>query len=303
MASRSCREQLVEGLAIAQRRSARCPCRPAGDHLHAAVARRPPRSPTAGEDPAVEQSVARAANEASDRWLSRATMSAAALQQSADVRLAERLRAAGEGAVEEGRAGRVPRLAVRTLRRGGVSRWPYSSRREVRRRRRSGRWNRFRRRTAPPAARKAPRGNTPSPRLASVIGQRPATAPLAASALASRSGGWRGPGTSGVDGGMVQQPFHRPLADQARQSSTSLDLLGGVDVDRPVAGQAATIARKLVRRHGAQAVRRDAENGVGQRPHERARQASTSRANAVEVVDEAPLARRSAARRRKSPWA
>ena len=83
---------------------------------------------------------------------------------------------------------------------------------------------------APPCvAPQAARSNRPSPRLASVLGHRPATAPLRALRPGTRPRrpcGWRAPGTSARSTGACSSSHcHRAAVPlQARQSSTSLGL-------------------------------------------------------------------------------
>ena len=214
---------------------------------------------------------------------------------------AQRLRAAGQRRVEQ-RAGPVarPGRGASTLRARCARRCEYSSCRsssagpisdigigadaEARRR----------------AARKAAPAKMPSPRLASVIGHRPATAPLR---------GQRGGLGLGHVGGVDQAPARRRPAAWSSSHSTGraprpgeavldlLHLLGDVDVDRAVRPPAAATAAQLVRRHGAQAVRRDADHGVRQR-RDRCAAALEQPREAVDVVEEPPLARARRLRRR-----
>ena len=69
--------------------------------------------------------------------------------------------------------------------------------------------------------------NTPSPRLASVIGQRPATAPLPASVRSrSRSCAWRGSATSARRPPRDRAAIDRPRARPGEAILDLLDLLG-----------------------------------------------------------------------------
>ena len=92
-----------------------------------------------------------------------------------------------------------------------------------------------------------------------------------------------------IDIGMVEQPFDRPRARPGEAVLDLLHLLGDVDVDRAI-GAIAVTARQLVRRHGAQAVRRDADDALESDASTASRLVSSSRAKPFEIVDETPLA-------------
>ena len=106
-------------------------------------------------------------------------------------------------------------------------------------------------------------GNVPSPRSASVVGARPATAPLAASPSTSRS-------VMCVACTMhqrsstpacVEQPFDRTHAAPRVALVHLARLLGDVDVDRRIRRRRSrTTWPSSSGVHGAQAVRRDAEH-------------------------------------------
>ena len=110
---------------------------------------------------------------------------------------AERLRAAVQRALEQGAAGR---LAGRGQHVAGAVRQPLRifEHGAVRRPRRSATLESEPTPKRPPCSRNCGAGKMPSPRLASVIGHRPATAPRPRHARWSppRSCGWRGSGTS-----------------------------------------------------------------------------------------------------------
>ena len=61
-----------------------------------------------------------------------------------------------------------------------------------------------------------------------------------------------------VDAGAVEEPAHRPLAERRDAVLDLADLLGGVDMDRPVACERDDV-EKFGRRRRPQAVRRDAD--------------------------------------------
>ena len=66
-----------------------------------------------------------------------------------------------------------------------------------------------------------------------------------------------------IDRRVVQQPLHGAGTRPGDTVFHFLHLLGDMDVDRPVAGDRHELCQ-LFRRHGAQAMRRDAEFGAGQ---------------------------------------
>ena len=66
-----------------------------------------------------------------------------------------------------------------------------------------------------------------------------------------------------IDGRMFEQPLDRPPARPGDAFLDFPDLFGGVDMNRPAFGQRHD-GRQFVRRHGAQAVRRDTDIGPGQ---------------------------------------
>ena len=276
-----------------------CPCRPPSTRFL-------PRTQTqstlvaVGEDPGVEERVAASCRRATDaRRRARrgrpqrpprarpGRRRAPARRRPARRRTARRpLRAAGRG---QHVARRGARGAANI--RAGAARRP----------RRSARWNRE---PMPKRAARAPgsgrAGNRPSPRLASVIGHRPATAPLRAMR--------RGLAVGHV-GGVDQAPARvdrrvgraaiRPAArrDQARQSSTSFICsatwmwIG----PSPASGRHRRAAPPASPRAGCAARRR---------PPRRAGRATARAARfeqpreAVDVVDEAALARLRRLRRR-----
>ena len=117
-----------------------------------------------------------------------------------------------------------------------------------------------------------------------------------------RSCGWRGSGTSG--GRPAHWSSSHSTGRAPRPGEAVLDLahlLGDVDVDRAVAGQRGhrAQARPASPRAGC-AARRRPPRRRGRRP--RAGCVEQPR-EALEIVDEAPLARRRAARRRSRAWA
>ena len=64
-----------------------------------------------------------------------------------------------------------------------------------------------------------------------------------------------------VDPDMLEEPAHRPLAERRDAVLDLADLLGGMDMDRPLAGERDDIG-EFGRRRRAQAVRRDADRFV-----------------------------------------
>ena len=95
-----------------------------------------------------------------------------------------------------------------------------------------------------------------------MVGARPATAPLAASPSTSRSVMCVACTTHQRSStfACVEQPFDRPHAAPRVALVDFARLLGGVDVDRRARRRDAHDLPELLRRHGAQAVRRDAEH-------------------------------------------
>ena len=93
----------------------------------------------------------------------------------------------------------------------------------------------------------------------------------------------------------MEQPFDRPRARPGDAVLHFLDLLGDMDMDRPSFAIATTVG-KLIRRHGPQAVRRDANAAIRQ-TLDSERQPSSSRSKLSTVIDEPalPLVRRRAA--------
>ena len=136
-------------------------------------------------------------------------------------------------------------------------------------------------------SRKAARSNRPSPRLASVVGHRPATAPLCASAAVSSSSMWvawirHQRASTGAGSSSHSRPGAAP--HQARQSSHLLGLLGDVDVDR---------RRRSIRR-AARRTSRSASSGTARS------ECGATPSRAVRVArDVAPAAARAAARSRR----
>ena len=135
----------------------------------------------------------------------------------------------------------------------------------------------------------AARGKMPSPRLASVIGQRPATAPRrrcrAISVASSASRGSRHQRAS--TGALVEQPRDRALRrDQARQSSTSFTCSATwmcIGPSGPAARSRASSSGVTARRLcGAM------PTTASSRPATALRAPSTS-ARSLDIVDEAPL--------------
>ena len=144
--------------------------------------------------------------------------------------------------------------------------------------------------SVPPASRYAFSGNRPSPRFASVVGHRPATAPLSRQPARFVLGHVRRmhQAPARIDRGMIEQPFDRPRVAQRQAILHFADLLGDVDVDRAIARESASQHRAHRRfRHRAQRVQRDAD-AQGRR-FERA-QALEQAQIAVDVVAEAALA-------------
>ena len=148
----------------------------------------------------------------------------------------------------------------------------------------------------PSASRKARAGKTPSPRLASVIGQRPATAPRARERqnFALVDMGRVDEAPAPVDRGVIEEPSNRTRARPRDAGVDLAGLLGDVDVDRRVACERRDRGQFLGGR-GAQRVRRDADDGDA---GERAAAVGDERGVGVEIVDEAALLGLRAARRR-----
>ena len=131
----------------------------------------------------------------------------------------------------------------------------------------------------------------PSPRLASVTGQRPATAPGArqVSRFSLIHVGRVHEAPLFVDARMVDEPPHRPGARPGDAVLDFLHLLGGMDVDWSVPGQWQQF-RKLARAHGAKAMRRDADRLVSFPLDQPAAIVDETRERG-DVVDEPPLLR------------
>ena len=133
-------------------------------------------------------------------------------------------------------------------------------------------------------------GAMPSPRFASVTGQNPATAPLGARRAISFSvmcvACTRHQRASTVR--VVEQPLHRPRARPRDALLHFTGLLRRVNVDRAGRRERHHL-RQFLRRHRAQAVRRDAESRIGQLRDD-LRLSSSSRAKRGDVEEEAPLA-------------
>ena len=123
----------------------------------------------------------------------------------------------------------------------------------------------------------------PSPRLASVTGQSPATAPLRArpSVSASRHMGGVDQAPARIDTGMIEQPFDRPRARPGEAGLDFLHLLGGVDVHRPAFGQRNDL-RQFLGRDGAQANAAQRRCAHPAEPQSRARLAPISFAKRLE---------------------
>ena len=109
--------------------------------------------------------------------VSSVTMSARAPGAEANRRLRQRPRAARERMLEQRASRRAAGTGRSTLRSRCLSRWPYSSWRSSSAAPTST-LESVPTPNAPPASRNSRAGKMPSPRLASVIGQRPATAPV-----------------------------------------------------------------------------------------------------------------------------
>ena len=88
---------------------------------------------------------------------------------------------------------------------------------------------------------------------------------------------------------LVEQPFDRPRAGPGQAVLDLLHLLGDMDVDRPVRRQRGDGA-EFLRRHRAQAVRRDADDGLVDSATAIRGCSRASRAKPIEIVDESPLA-------------
>ena len=117
----------------------------------------------------------------------------------------------------------------------------------------------------PPAAANRGASKMPSPRLASVMGHRPATAPdLARRALSSgvMCVQWIRHQRA-IEPHVVEQPFDRARAGPGHAVLHLARLLGGVDVDR-AGGPMLDERAQLGRIDGAQRMRRDAEDGAVQ---------------------------------------
>ena len=137
-----------------------------------------------------------------------------------------------------------------------------------------------------PAPRNRSALKIPSPRLASVIGQRPTTAPLAASARASPSSmcvAWI-EAPAPIDGRVIEEPAHGPRARPRHAILDLLDLLGDMDVDRPVAGE-----RDDGRRAPPASTARSECGATPTTSAPAARQSSRSSREAVEIGDETAL--------------
>ena len=159
---------------------------------------------------------------------------------------------------------------------------------------------------APAGGEEAAPSKMPSPRLASVIGHSPATAPRRGDAARSRRAvmwvAWirhQRASTASV----VEQPLDRPRAGPGEAVLDLLHLLGDVDVDRPVAASArrSRRARRGVTARRLNAARR--RRTASSRPRSPRAARLEQAGEAVEVVEEAALARRSAAAPPKPPWA
>ena len=86
---------------------------------------------------------------------------------------------------------------------------------------------------------------------------------------------------------MIEQPRDRALARPGEAILDLLHLLGDVDMDRPLAGHRDDLAQALGR-HRAQAVRRDADDGIVETRH-RLAGAFEQAGIALDIVDEPPL--------------
>ncbi len=156
--------------------------------------------------------------------------------------------------------------------------------------RRSGYWNRCRCRTDRPRRGSLPPSKMPSPSDASVSGQRPATAPDAASARISCSVVWVAWITHQREStpALSMQPFDRPLAERGDALLHFLRLLRGVDMDRPLGRRVANGAQRLWC-HRAQRMRRDADARRRQIGNDGAR-ALDEPEKPLRIVEEAALA-------------
>ena len=144
---------------------------------------------------------------------------------------------------------------------------------------------------APPAPTNSRAGKVPSPRLASVTGQRPATAPVLANAaeFVVRRMGRVNEAPALIDAGVFQQPLHRTPSRPRHAIFDFLDLLGGMNMHR-AAVRERNDSREFVRRHSTQAVRRDADIGARQFADRLAR-SGHQRGELIDRADEAALSR------------
>ena len=251
------------------------------------------------EDPAVEQRVAGRGRQAPGAAC-RARRDRPARPGDAAGRGAEGVRAAGQRRIEQRPAGRAARLPPARCGRGGARRCEYSSWRSSSRRGRSARWNRSRCRSGrrPPMKRRRVKDAVAEIGLGDRAepGDRAGCAPGRRSP--PRSCGWRGSGTSARRPPRWSSSHSTGRApDQARQSSTSFTCSATWMWIGP-SGASGGHRREFVRG------RRRAGCAARRRPRRRCKPATAlaalrnRRGEAVEIVDEAPLARRSAARRR-----
>ncbi len=158
----------------------------------------------------------------------------------------------------------APGAPAATMRRRVTSRWPYSSQRSSS----TGESETLLSEPMPkppPAARYGPSGKTPSPRLASVVGQRPGDRAAARQpgALAVVEVGRVDQAPARADVVLVQQPGHRARAQRRLDRRHLARLLGDVQVHRHVARRAVEQRAQLGRRHRAQRVRADADRHLG----------------------------------------
>ncbi|MGY3120070.1 hypothetical protein ACVWXQ_004007 [Bradyrhizobium sp. S3.14.4] len=90
-----------------------------------------------------------------------------------------------------------------------------------------------------------------------------------------------------IDRRVLQQPLHRPSSRPGQAIVDFLHLLGGMDMHRPAIRER-NDRREFVRRHRAQAVRRDADIGVRQSADRLARSCH-QRGELIDRADEAAL--------------
>ena len=92
-----------------------------------------------------------------------------------------------------------------------------------------------------------------------------------------------------IDRRMFEQPLDRSPARPGQAILDFSDLFGGMDVDRAALSER-NDRRQFVRRHGPQAVRRDADIGSGQAAQPALREAAISAGKLIDGTDETALA-------------